>query len=349
MSINSQQLIGSHVAARGIMHASPVIGFHGSHEQHPPSALLEHVRLAADAGFGAAMCSDHFHPWTERQGHAGFAWSWLGSALAATSLSYGTVCAPGQRYHPAVIAQAAATLAEMFPRRFWLALGSGEALNEAITGEPWPDKTVRHARVHESAAVMRALWAGETVSVRGHTTTSSARLYSRSADPPLLLGAALTATTAGWVGSWADGLITAAGSRSNTRAVVDAFREGGGAHKPVFLQVTVSFARTDEESVAAADQEWRQCALAPEQLANLATPAAFDRACADVTIDNVLAHVRASADIQRHIAWLQEDAALGVDRVYLHNVARAHQARFIEACGTHLLPAFDPQPTGDGV
>src|SRR4051812_39255083 len=111
-----------------------VIGWHCSHEQHPPSALLAHIRLAADAGFAAAMCSDHFHPWSERQGHSGFAWSWLGAALAHTALSFGTVCAPGQRYHPAVIAQAAATLAEMFPQRVWLAIGSGEALNEAVTG-----------------------------------------------------------------------------------------------------------------------------------------------------------------------------------------------------------------------
>jgi coenzyme F420-dependent glucose-6-phosphate dehydrogenase len=321
------------------MPPEPVIGFHCSHEQHPPSALLDHVRLAAAAGFTAAMCSDHFHPWSERQGHSGFAWSWLGAALAHTSISCGTVCAPGQRYHPAVIAQAAATLAEMFPQRFWLAIGSGELLNEAVTGEAWPDKPVRHARVNESAAVMRALWAGETVSLRGHTATKDARLYSRPAEPPLLLGAALTAETARWVGAWADGLVTVAGPRDGMRAVVDAFREGGGTG-PVFLQVTLSFAPTDDECVAAAYEQWRQSALTPMQLANLASPSAFDRASADVAIGDVLSHVRASADIQRHIAWLQEDAALGFDRIYLHNVARAHQVRFIEACGTHLLPAF---------
>jgi probable non-F420 flavinoid oxidoreductase len=290
------------------------------------------------------MCSDHFHPWSERQGHSGFAWSWLGAALAQTSLSFGTVCAPGQRYHPAVIGQAAATLAEMFPQRLWLAIGSGEALNEAVTGDAWPDKPARHARVQESATVMRALWAGETVTQRGHTTTSAARLYSRPPEPPLLLGAALTAESARWVGSWADGLITVAGPRADMRAVVNAFREGGGAAKPMFLQVTLSFARTDDECAAAAYDQWRQCALTPAQLANLATPSAFDRACADVAIGDVLSHVRASADIQRHIGWLEEDAALGFDRIYLHNVAVAHQVHFIEACGTHLLPAFGQRP-----
>ena len=116
------------------------LGYHASHEQYRPSTLLTHVQQAEGAGFESAMCSDHFHPWSEDQGQSGFAWSWLGSALQATSLTMGTVCAPGQRYHPAVIAQAAATLAEMHPDRFWLALGSGQALNEHITGARWPTK-----------------------------------------------------------------------------------------------------------------------------------------------------------------------------------------------------------------
>ena len=112
----------------------PRIGIHASHEQIPPSRLLAAVRHAEAAGFGAAMCSDHFSPWSERQGESGFAWSWLGAALEATDLSLGCVNAPGQRYHPAIIAQAAATLAEMYPGRFWVALGTGEASNEHITG-----------------------------------------------------------------------------------------------------------------------------------------------------------------------------------------------------------------------
>lgn len=101
-----------------------VIGYHCSHEQFAPSDLLGYVRRAEAAGFRAAMCSDHFHPWSDRQGQSGFAWSWLGAALHATALPFGTVNAPGERYHPAVVAQAAATLAEMFPGRFWLALGT---------------------------------------------------------------------------------------------------------------------------------------------------------------------------------------------------------------------------------
>ena len=110
----------------------PVIGLHCSHEQIPPSRLLAHVREAEAAGFGAAMSSDHFSPWSERQGESGFAWSFLGAALQATELPFGVVNAPGQRYHPAIVAQAVATLCELFPGRLWIALGTGEASNEHI-------------------------------------------------------------------------------------------------------------------------------------------------------------------------------------------------------------------------
>lgn len=125
------------------------------------------------------MCSDHFHRWLPAQGHSGYFWSWLGAALEGTALSFGTVTAPGWRYHPAIVAQAAATLASMYPGRLWLALGSGEARNEEITGEPWPaSRAERNARIAESADVIRRLWGGETVSHRGRIVVRDAKLYS---------------------------------------------------------------------------------------------------------------------------------------------------------------------------
>jgi coenzyme F420-dependent glucose-6-phosphate dehydrogenase len=118
------------------------VGYHASHEQHAPSRLRSHLVVAEQAGFTAGMCSDHFHPWSEQQGQSGFAWSWLGAALEATQLAMGVVNAPGQRYHPAIIAQAAAPLAEMYPERFWLAVGSGQDLNEHITGRLGPARPI---------------------------------------------------------------------------------------------------------------------------------------------------------------------------------------------------------------
>src|SRR3954470_11720661 len=178
------------------------IGFHASHEQFSPSALLTLVQAAEAAGFDCAMSSDHFRPWGPAQGHSGLAWSWLGAALQATSLPFGVISAPGYRYHPAIIAQGAATLAEMFPGRFWLALGSGQRLNEDVTGLPWPEKAERNARLSECASIIKALLAGETVSHSGRVPVVDARLYSLPNKPPLLLGAAVTETTAELAGGW---------------------------------------------------------------------------------------------------------------------------------------------------
>jgi coenzyme F420-dependent glucose-6-phosphate dehydrogenase len=317
-----------------------MLGFHFSHEQHPPSALLRHARLADQAGFTEGMCSDHFRPWSERQGQSGYAWSWLGAALAATRLSFGTVCAPGQRYHPAIVAQAAATLAEMFPARTWLALGSGEAVNEAITGDRWPSKADRNARLKDSVDMIRALWAGETISMDRHVKAKDARLYVSADHRPLLLGAALSEKTARWLATWADGLITVALPHDQLRRLVEAFREGGGAGKPIFLQVALSFARSDEEARAAAHDQWRQCTLSTEQVTDLTTPAEFDRACEHATPSEVSERLRVSSDIGRHIGWLEADLSLGFERIFLHNVARDHQERFIDVCATSIAPAL---------
>ena len=112
------------------------IGYHASHEQFSPGDLLELVKSAEQAGFVCAMSSDHFHPWSERQGQSGYAWSWLGAALEGTRLPFGVISAPGWRYNPAVLAQAAATLCQMYPGRFWMALGSGEAINVHMFTKP---------------------------------------------------------------------------------------------------------------------------------------------------------------------------------------------------------------------
>ena len=173
-----------------------VIGFHASHEQIPPGDLLTAVQHAEAAGFTAAMCSDHFAPWSARQGESGFAWSWLGAALATTGLPFGVVNAPGQRYHPAVVAQAIATLGAMYPGRFWCALGSGENANEHVTGQKWPRKDVRDARLRECVEVIRALLAGEEVSHDGLVTVDRARLWTRPETPPPLIAAAVTPATA---------------------------------------------------------------------------------------------------------------------------------------------------------
>src|SRR5688572_24580130 len=144
-----------------------MICYHASHEQFAPSLLLKLAVMAEKAGFSGLHSSDHFHPWSARQGQSGFSFSWIAAALQATSLPCSVVSAPGQRYHPAIVAQAFATLEEMFPGRFSAALGSGEALNESITGDAWPDKEIRNKRLKESAHVIQRLLDGEQVTFDG--------------------------------------------------------------------------------------------------------------------------------------------------------------------------------------
>jgi probable non-F420 flavinoid oxidoreductase len=317
----------------------PVIGYHASHEQLPPSALLRCVVAAEAAGFQAAMCSDHFAPWSPRQGQSGFAWSWLGAALQATGLTFGVVNAPGQRYHPAVIAQAAATLSEMFPGRFWMALGSGEASNEHITGDRWPAKAERTARLGEAVTVIRALLAGETVSHDGLVKVDRARLWTLPERPPKLVGAAVSPQTAAWVGGWADALITLNQPHDRLRAVIDAFREGGGEGKPLCLQVHLSWAPDEEEALAVAYEQWRTNVFDPSIAFELELPEQFEAAARFVAPEDVRSAVLVSADLGRHAAWLASYAELGFDEIYLHEVGRdERQAPFIDAFGAKVIP-----------
>ncbi len=316
-----------------------LIGYHASQEQFSPRELLGLLRRAEEAGFGAAMSSDHFHPWTDVQGHSGFTWSWLGAALQASSLPVGVVTTPGYRMHPAVVAQAAATLAEMFPERFWIAIGSGELLNEHITGERWPSKSERNQRLRECADVMRALWAGETVSHFGLVRVDEARLYTRPERPPRLLGAAITPETAEWMGGWADGLITVAGPRAQLAEVVDAFRAGGGRGKPMVLQVHVGYAATAEEALRGTHEQWRTLIFRSSVLSDLRMPAQFEAAAERVQPAELARHVRVSVDLEEHVEWLREDLELGFDEIFLHNAHR-DQRRFIDDFGEHVLPTL---------
>lgn len=316
-----------------------LIGYHVSHEQFKPGVLLKYVQLAEQAGFAGALSSDHFHPWSNRQGESGFAWSWLGAALQATNLTFGIVNAPGQRYHPAIIAQAAATLAEMFPGRFWISVGSGQALNELITGERWPAKADRNARLKESVDVIRALWRGERVTHKGLITTEEAQLYTLPEIKPLLLAAAVTPQTAEWAGSWADGLITISKPPAELQQTVEAFRRGGGAGKPMYLKVQLSYARDEKEARQGAHDQWRGNIFQNNLLTDLRSPEQFDAAAEFVKPDEMDKSVLISSDLAQHIRWLQEYINLGFDHLYLHNV-NLNQTDYIEDFGATVLPAL---------
>lgn len=311
-------------------------GFHASHEQIAPRRLLADVRHAEQVGFEAAMCSDHFSPWSARQAHSAFAWSWLGAALATTGLTFGTVTAPGQRYHPAVHAQAIATLGSMFPGRFWVALGSGENSNEHITGEGWPRKEVRTQRLEECVDVIRRMLAGEEVSHDGLVTVDRARLWEVPDPPPRLVGPAVSLESAARVAAWSDGMVTVNQPVDELRRRVDAHREAGGTG-PLALQVHLSWASEEAEAEAIALDQWRSNVYSEPVSWDLDTVEAFDTVSEHVGIDQVRSVVNVSSDLGRHTELLAQYAGLGFDEIYLHHVGQ-EQERFLDVFGEHVLP-----------
>ncbi|MFE7846275.1 TIGR03885 family FMN-dependent LLM class oxidoreductase [Microbacterium sp. NPDC057407] len=315
-----------------------LVGYHASHEQLPPSALLRHVVGAEAAGFDAAMCSDHLAPWGVRQGESGFAWSWLGAALASTSFSLGVVNAPGQRYHPVVIAQAIATLEEMFPGRFWAALGSGEAMNEHVTGDPWPPKERRNARLDECLQVIRRLLAGEQVSHDGEVRVHRARVWSRPQTPPPLFGAAVSAETAQWLAGRVDGLATVAQKPEDLRRVVEAYRGAGGTG-PCTLQVHLSLAETDAAALALAEDQWRNGLIGPPRAWDFDQPEDFDAAVGDPDEAQLRQAVLVDADAASLAERIAELVRIGFDRVYLHHVGKDQDA-YLARAESELLPAL---------
>jgi coenzyme F420-dependent glucose-6-phosphate dehydrogenase len=314
------------------------VGFHASHEQLPPSRLLAAVTRAESAGFDGAMCSDHLAPWSVRQGESGYAWSWLGAALASTSFSLGLVTAPGQRYHPVITAQAIGTLEEMFPGRFWAALGSGEAVNEHVTGDPWPPKPQRNARLEQSVDVIRRLLAGEEVTRSGEIEVHRARVWSRPEATPPLLAAAVTSETAGWAARWADGLATVAQPSDVLADVVAAYGDAGG-RGPRVLQVHVALEDSEDAALAILRDQWRHAAITGVSLWDIEQPEDFDALAGDPTDEQLRTGALVSTDADELADRIAELAGVGFDRVYLHGVGTDQDA-FLDRAERQLLPAL---------
>ncbi len=313
-------------------------GYQASHEQFSPRQLLHWVQRAEAAGFEEMASSDHLFPWSRQQGQSGFAWSWMGAALQATSLSCGVVTAPVQRYHPAIIAQACATLAEMFPRRFWVCMGSGEDLNEHITAEPWPNKQGRNERLREAVHVIRRLWAGERVSFYGDwITAEDAQVYTLPEAPLGVVGAAISEETAEFVGSFADALYTISQPPDQLQKVIDAFRRGGGEGKPIHLKVQVACAPTQEQALAEAHEQWRTNVGTGPVHAELRLPEQFENASQYVRPDDMHEAVRISQDPEQHVEWLRRDVDMGFEKIIIHNVGTS-QDYFIDFYGKEVLP-----------
>lgn len=305
------------------------IGYHASHEQLAPSALLEAVIEAERVGFDGAFSADHLAPWTPRQGHSGNTIAWLGAVLASTRFSIGSVSTPGQLHHPVVSAQAIATLAEMFPGRYFAALGSGELLNEHVTGGPWPSKNERTARLGECVDVMRGLLAGEKVDHDGRVRVHDARLWSLPAGPATLMATAASAETARWAAGWADGLVTVGTRREQVAEIVDAYLDAGGLG-PTCLQVHIALAGTSAEAAALVRDQWLHGVVAPPEAWDIAQPEDFAARAGDPTDAELAEHVLVGVDSPSGIAELADRLAdliaAGFDRLYIHEISQDQRA-----------------------
>lgn len=315
------------------------IGFQASHEQFSPADLLELAQLAERSGFQFILSSDHISPWSHSQDNSGFAWSWLGAALQATRLPYGAVTVPGYRYHPAVLAQAIATLCAMFPGRFTPCLGSGEALNEHIVGTRWPQKDTRNAILLESVQLMRQLWAGETVSHEGNIVMEEAKLYTVPPKQPTIFGAALSEQTAGWLGSWADGFITISGDLASLKKRVEAFRKSGGTGKPMILKAQLSYGDTHDTALDGAAKQWSAALMPPPIAGELKLTSQFDAAARLVSREQVRQKVKILTRPEDCLEWLRQFTELGFETIVLHNVNR-NQEQFVKDFGPVVAAYF---------
>ena len=321
------------------------IGYAAMLEQFHPTDLLEWCPQAEAAGFSAGfMVSEHFQPWTPQQGNAAFAWTFMGALGQRTTLPIGlAVTAPGFRFHPAVIAHAAATMGAMYPGRFWLGLGAGEALNEHVIGGKWPEIGVRSHMLFEAIEVINKLFTGEVVRHAGeYFTLESAKLYTRPDAPVPIYVATAGPINAKRTGRHADGMITVGAADEKIQMLWGKFAEGAlqsgrDPHTmPKLLQIHVSWAETAAVAEANAVREWpnggmpfpKQDVRHPEDFANMAML---------VRPEHFTNRVLISADLDEHAAHIQRFVDMGFDEVHVHNVGR-NQAEFIAAFGEKVLP-----------
>jgi G6PDH family F420-dependent oxidoreductase len=311
------------------------LGYFLSSEEHPPSTLVANARAAQQAGFRTAMVSDHLQPWTPGQGESAFVWTVIGAiAQAAPGLEIGTgVSALVHRVSPVVLAHAAATASLLLDGRFFLGLGTGERLNEQVTGQRWPRAGERRQMLEEALPLVRKLLQGKTVNHRGpHVTLERARLHSVPASVPPLFVAASGRRTAQMAGELGDGLIGVA----PVATVVEAFDTAGGADKPRYAQLKVCWAPSEEQAVGIV-RDWFPTVGLPEQLlSELATPEEFAAAAELVSDDRLADAVVCGPATEPVVAAVRQLVATGFTRVYLHQVG-PDQAGFLRFLRDGLL------------
>jgi G6PDH family F420-dependent oxidoreductase len=293
----------------------PELGFALSSEDHPPQELVRQAALAERAGFTFALVSDHYHPWVDAQGESPFVWSTLGGIAGATEkIRVGTgVTCPMIRIHPAIVAQAAATVAAMMPRRFFLGVGTGENLNEHVLGDRWPLPDERLEMLEEAVGVMRQLWQGGEQTHRGrHYTVDHARIYTLPDEPPDVYVAGSAPKAAELAGKIGDGFISTAPDAD----LVKAFGNG----KPKVGMMHCAYDKDAKAGLERATKLWPNLALKGPLGQDLATPSDFEQAAAMVDEDDVSESTPHGPDPERYLEQIRKYDEAGFTHVYMHQI-----------------------------
>jgi coenzyme F420-dependent glucose-6-phosphate dehydrogenase len=312
------------------------IGYALSSEEFGPLELISLARTAESIGFEFALISDHFHPWTTDQQSSPFAWSVIGGisqAVEGLSLGTGVTC-PLMRYSPALIAQAAATCAVMMPGRFFLGLGSGENLNEHITGERWPTAPERLEMLEEAVSVLRLLWQGGWQSHRGkYYTVEQARIFTMPDAPPPIMIAAAKQKAAELAGRIADGLISTVPERD----IVKTFERAGGRDKPRYGQLTACYAPSEDDAAETVRKHWANAGISGPLMTDLPTPMHFDKVIETMQPEKITEDVILGPDPDRHLHGIKKFIDAGYDHIYVHQIGPG-QEEFFQFYADKILP-----------
>jgi G6PDH family F420-dependent oxidoreductase len=316
-----------------------LIGYTMMCEQAGPKQLVRDVALAEEAGFDFAVISDHYFPWLESQGHSPYAWSVLGAAAQATDriplMTY--VTCPIRRYHPAVVAQKAATMQLLSDGRFTLGLGAGENLNEHIVGGQWPIAAHRHEMLTEAVEIIRELWAGGSVTYRGkYFDVESAKIWDLPETAPPLGIACSDQASCHLAGRHADVMIAVQPEPDLGRM----FDEAGGNGKPRVGQIALAYDTDEQAAIKRVMDQFRWFTGGWRVNAELPLPASFDVASKMVREEDVTAQMPCGPDVQRHLAGIREFEAAGYTHIALVQVGADSQEAFMSWAATELLPEF---------
>jgi G6PDH family F420-dependent oxidoreductase len=314
------------------------LGYSLSSEEFGPADLIRYAGAAETVGFEFALISDHFHPWTNDQPSSPFVWNVIGGiSQAVKSLRLGTgVTCPLMRYNPAIIAQAAATSAVMMPGRFFLGLGSGEYLNEHITGMHWPTAAERLAMLEEAVAVMRQLWRGGWQTHRGkYYIVEQARMFTLPKQPPPIMVAASKPRSAELAGRISDGLISTAPERD----LVKRFEQAGGKNKPRYGQLSVCYAASEEEAARVVRKQWPNAGIGAPLMTDLALPQHFEAVAETMQPEKMIEDVILGPDPQHHVDGIKKFIDAGYDHIYVHQIGPM-QNEFFRFYAEKILPRF---------